>query len=70
MHEFFAHRTLARWIAYAITFGLIWGLVADAAIFGDAAPTAAARGAVGGVLFATFAIARERRGVFRRRRRR
>jgi hypothetical protein len=70
MHDFFLHRTIARWIAYAITFGLLWGLVAAALIFGAGASTAAARGAVAGVLFATLAIAREGRGVSRRRRRR
>jgi hypothetical protein len=69
MDEFFAHRTVARWIAYALTFGLLWGLVADALIFGDAASTAIVRGAVAGVLFATLAVARERGGGRRRRRR-
>src|SRR5262245_29225601 len=69
VHGFFAHRTVARWIAYAITFGLLWGLVAYALIFGDSASTAATRGAVGGIVFATLALAREPRGPFRRRRR-
>jgi drug/metabolite transporter (DMT)-like permease len=67
MHDFFAQRTIARWVAYAVTFGLLWGLVANALIFGDGASTSVARGAIGGVLFATLALARERRGPFRRR---
>jgi hypothetical protein len=69
MHDFFAHRTVARWVAYATTFGLLWGLLADALIFGDGASTAAVRGVLGGVLFATVAVARERGGPRRRRRR-
>jgi hypothetical protein len=69
MHDFFAHRTVARWAAYAITFGLLWGLLADALIFGDGASRATFRGAVGGILFATVAVARERGGARRRGRR-
>jgi hypothetical protein len=59
MHDFFAQRTIARWIAYAITFGIVWGLIVHSLI----------RGVIGGILFATLALARERRGPFRRRRR-
>jgi hypothetical protein len=59
VHGFFAQRTVARWIAYAITFGLLWGLITHALT----------RGAAGGIVFATLALARERRGPFRRRRR-
>ena len=69
MKSFFAERTILRWFSYALTFGLLWGVFADALTFGDSASTAAVQGAVGGVLFATVALARERRGVFRRHRR-
>ena len=60
MHDFFTQRTIARWIFYAVSFGLLWGLVTHGLI----------RGAIGGILFATLALARERRGPFQRRRRR
>jgi hypothetical protein len=60
VNDFFLHRTVARWFAYAISFGLLWGVVAAGLIFGEPTATAAVRGAVGGMLFATLAIGRER----------
>ena len=69
MQSFFAERTFLRWCAYAVTFGLLWGVVADALIFGDGASTAVTRGALAGVLFASLAVWRETRGVRRRRKR-
>jgi drug/metabolite transporter (DMT)-like permease len=60
---------VARWFLYAVTFGLTWGFLADALIHGDGAAAAATRGTIAGVLFATVAIRRERRGVRRRSRR-
>jgi hypothetical protein len=62
--------TMARWILYAVTFGLLWGVVAQALIFGDGALASVIRGALGGVFFATVAVRRERRAVRRHGRRR
>ena len=58
---------VVRWFLYAGSFGLIWGFLADALIFGEGAGTAAARGTVAGVIFATIGVRREQRGVRRRR---
>jgi drug/metabolite transporter (DMT)-like permease len=63
-------RPLTRWILYALSFGLLWGLVADALIFGDDALSAVIRGAVAGALFATIGVWRETGGLRGRRRRR
>jgi hypothetical protein len=67
MKDGFAHGPATRWILYAISFGLLWGLLAEALIFGDRPLEAAVRGAIGGVLFATIAVRRETRGLRRRR---
>jgi hypothetical protein len=58
---------VARWFLYAGSFGLTWGFLADALIFGDGAAAAAARGTVAGVIFATLGVRREQRGIRRRR---
>jgi hypothetical protein len=57
-----------RWLAYAITFGLLWGFLGHVLLSDASLSASLGRGAVGGILFATVAIARERRGLRRRRR--
>ena len=62
----FLHGAVVRWILYAVTFGLLWGVVADALIFGDGAKASVIRGILGGIFFATVAVLRETRGTRRR----
>jgi hypothetical protein len=62
----FVRGTAARWIFYAVTFGLLWGVVMQALVFGDDALASVIGGVLAGVLFATLAIRRETRGVRRR----
>ena len=62
----FLRGAAVRWIFYAVTFGLLWGLVGQALLFGEGARESAIRGTLGGVLFATISVWRETRGLRRR----
>jgi len=53
---------------YAVSFGLLWGFLGNVLIWHAPIATSLARGALGGIFFATAAVAREGGGRRRRRR--
>jgi hypothetical protein len=70
LHRGFLNRPILRWLVYAISFGLLWGLVAHILLSDASVFASLARGVAGGIFFATVAIVREQRGRRRGRRRR
>jgi uncharacterized protein (DUF2062 family) len=61
-------RPIVRWFAYAVSFGLLWGALAQALLWHQSLSVSVARGAAGGIFFATVAVVREHGGARRRRR--
>jgi hypothetical protein len=68
LHRGFLNRPTLRWLAYAISFGLLWGLLGHLVVPGAPVLASVGRGVAGGIFFATVAVVREQRGIRRRRR--